>query len=153
MAALRLPRIENFPFLDPPNPAAVREGLRTLYDLQALDTRSGEPTRLGFRLAKLPLDPHIGAMLVEAEKRACLPEMLVTAAFLSIRDPRERPMDKEEAAMNFHRSLDDKSSDFMGILNIWNYLWQHRAFDSNRLLRQVCKSGYFNFLQIGRAHV
>ena len=148
MAALRLPRIENFPFLNPPNPAAVREGLRALYDLQALDTRSGEPTRLGFRLAKLPLDPHIGAMLVEAEKRACLPEMLVTAAFLSIRDPRERPMDKEEAAMNFHRSLDDKSSDFMGILNIWNYLWQHHAFDSNRLLRQVCKSGYFNFLRI-----
>ncbi|MBR2372704.1 MAG: ATP-dependent RNA helicase HrpA, partial [Lentisphaeria bacterium] len=147
MAALKLPRIDKFPFLNPPNPAAVREGLRTLYDLQALE-RSGEPTQLGHRLAKLPLDPHMGAMLISAEKRGCLPEMLVTTAFLSIRDPRERPMEKEQAAADFHRSLDDKSSDFFGILNIWNYLWNNHAFDSNRLLRNVCKSGYFNFIRI-----
>ena len=147
MAALKLPRIDKFPFLNPPNPAAVREGLRSLYDLQALE-RSGEPTHLGCRLAKLPLDPHIGAMLVAAEKRNCLQELLVVSAFLSIRDPRERPMEKEQAAADFHRSLDDKSSDFIGILNIWNYLWEHHAFDSNRLLRNVCKNGFFNFVRI-----
>ncbi len=147
MAALRLPRIDKFPFLNPPNPAAVREGLRSLYDLQALE-RSGEPTHLGYRLAQLPLDPHIGAMLVAAEKRKCLRELLIVSAFLSIRDPRERPMDKEQAAMDFHRSLDDKSSDFYGILKIWNYLWDNHAFDSNRLLRNVCKSGYFSFVRV-----
>ena len=147
MAALRLPRIDKFPFLNPPNPAAVREGLRTLYDLQALE-RSGEPTHLGFRLAQLPLDPHIGAMLVAAEKRVCLRELLIVSAFLSIRDPRERPMEKEQAAADFHRSLDDKSSDFFGILKIWNYLWENHAFDSNRLLRQVCKAGFFSFVRI-----
>jgi ATP-dependent helicase HrpA len=147
MAALKLPRIDKFPFLNPPNPSAVREGLRSLYDLQALE-RSGEPTSLGYRLAKLPLDPHIGAMLVAAEKRSCLQELLVVSAFLSIRDPRERPMEKEQAAADFHRSLDDKSSDFLGILNIWNYLWEHQAFDSNRLLRNVCKAGFFSFVRI-----
>lgn len=147
MAALKLPGINHFPFLNPPNPAAVREGLRSLYDLQALE-RSGAPTRLGYRLAQLPLDPHIGAMLVAAEERKCLRELLIVSAFLSIRDPRERPMDKEQAATDFHRSLDDKSSDFFGILNIWNYLWDHHAFDSNRLLRNVCKNGYFSFIRI-----
>ena len=147
MATLKLPRIDKFPFLNPPNPAAVREGLRTLYDLQALE-HSGEPTHLGYRLAKLPLDPHIGAMLVSAEKRKCLQELLIVSAFLSIRDPRERPMEKEQAATDFHRSLDDKSSDFFGILNIWNYLWEHHAFDSNRLLRNVCKQGYFSFVRV-----
>ena len=147
MAALKLPRIDKFPFLNPPNPAAVREGLRSLYDLQALE-HSGEPTQLGYKLARLPLDPHIGAMLVSAEKRKCLPELLIVSAFLSIRDPRERPMDKEQAATDFHRSLDDKSSDFLGILNIWNYLWEHHAFDSNRLLRNVCKNGFFSFVRV-----
>ena len=147
MAALHLPRIDQFPFLNPPNPASVREGLRTLYDLQALE-RSGAPTHLGSRLARLPLDPHIGAMLVAAENRSCLPELLIVSAFLSIRDPRERPMEKEQAAADFHRSLDDKSSDFYGILNIWNYLWNNQAFESNRLLRNVCKKGFFNFVRI-----
>ena len=147
MAALKLPRIDKFPFLNPPNPAAVREGLRTLYDLRALE-HSGEPTHLGYRLARLPLDPHIGAMLAAAEKRNCLPELLIVTAFLSIRDPRERPLEKEQAAADFHRSLDNKSSDFLGILNIWNYLWDHHAFDSNRLLRNVCKSGYFSFVRM-----
>ncbi len=142
MAALNLPRIDRFPFLNPPPPAAVREGVKTLEDLRAL-TPDGRLTREGRRLAALPIDPHIGKMLLCAERAKVLPEMTVVAAYLSIQDPAERPQEKQQAADDAHRKFRDKKSDFLTILNLWNALTQNGT--SNRLFRNFCKQNFYNF--------
>ncbi|MBS1368985.1 MAG: ATP-dependent RNA helicase HrpA [Lentisphaeria bacterium] len=142
MASLRLPRIDRFPFINPPPPAAVREGLRTLEDLRALDP-AGRLTREGWKLAGLPIDPHLGRMLSFAEERRVLPELLVITAYLSIQDPQERPLEKQQAADEAHRRFRDPKSDFLSILNLWNAVAEECR--SNRLLRQFCKKNFYNF--------
>lgn len=142
MAALGLPRITHFPFINPPPPAAVREGLRTLEDLRALDP-AGRLTREGWKLAELPIDPHLGKMLAFAEKRRVLPELLVIAAYLSIQDPQERPLEKQQAADEAHRRYRDKKSDFVTILNLWNAIQEECP--SNRQLRAFARRNFYNF--------
>lgn len=142
MASLRLPRIDRFPFINPPPPAAVREGLRTLEDLRALDP-AGHLTREGWKLAALPIDPHLGRMLSFAETRRVLPELLVITAYLSIQDPQERPLEKQQAADEAHRRFRDPKSDFLSILNLWNAAAAECT--SNRLLRQFCKKNFYHF--------
>ncbi len=142
MAALKLPRIDRFPFLNPPPPAAVREGLRTLEDLRALDP-AGHLTREGWRLAALPIDPHLGKMLSFAESRKVLPELTIIAAFLSIRDPEERPVEKQQAADEAHRRFRNAKSDFLSILNLWNAVGTECP--SNGKLRQFCRKNFYNF--------
>lgn len=142
MAALHLPRIDRFPFLNPPPAAAVREGIRTLEDLRAL-TPDGRLTREGWRLSELPIDPHLGKMLLSAERWKILPEMTVVAAYLSIQDPAERPLEKQQAADEAHHRFRDRKSDFSTILNLWNALME--SGNSNRLLRNFCKRNFYNF--------
>ncbi|WP_294482575.1 ATP-dependent RNA helicase HrpA [uncultured Victivallis sp.] len=142
MASLRLPRIDRFPFINPPPPAAVREGLRTLEDLRALDP-AGRLTREGWKLAALPIDPHLGKMLSFAEARRVLPELLVITAFLSIQDPQERPLEKQQAADEAHRRFRDPKSDFLSILNLWNAVV--RECGSNRQMRLFCRKNFYNF--------
>ena len=146
MAALRLPPIEKFPLLDPPSPALIREGVRTLNDLHAVTSESPETrqlTREGARLAALPVDPHIGSMLLASKKYNTLPEMLVIASYLSISDPRERPFDKPKEADAAHKKFNSEVSDFLGILKLY-----YAAFASglsNTQLRNFCKQNYLNF--------
>ena len=146
MAALRLPPIEVFPLLDPPSPALIREGVRTLNDLHAVTSESPETrqlTREGARLAALPVDPHIGSMLLAAKKYNCLAEMLVIASYLSISDPRERPFDKPKEADAAHKRFNSEESDFLGILKLY-YAAFTQGF-SNTQLRNFCKQNYLNF--------
>ena len=146
MAALRLPPIEVFPLLDPPSPALIREGVRTLNDLHAVTSESPETrqlTREGARLAALPVDPHIGSMLLASKKYNTLPEMLVVAAYLSISDPRERPFDKPKEADSAHKKFNSEESDFLGILKLY-YAAFAQGF-SNTQLRNFCKQNYLNF--------
>lgn len=146
MAALRLPPIEVFPLLDPPSPALIREGVRTLNDLHAVTSESPETrqlTREGARLAALPVDPHIGSMLLASKKYNCLQEMLVIAAYLSISDPRERPFDKPKEADAAHKRFNSEESDFLGILKLY-YAAFAQGF-SNTQLRNFCKQNYLNF--------
>ena len=117
--SLGLGRIEEFPFLDPPPPRAVADGYALLDELGALDD-AGALTGLGHELARLPLDPRIGRMLVAARAEGCLEQMLVIAAMLSAQDPRERPLDKADAADERHARFADEQSDFIAILAIWN---------------------------------
>lgn len=141
MAVLRLPRIDRFPFPDPPQTGLIREGLRHLEDLGAM-LPGGRLTREGWRLADLPIDPHIGKMLLEAARRNVLHDMLPIAAFLSIQDPAERPCDRQQAADEAHRKFQDETSDYMGILKLWR-LFRSEAL-SNSLMRRFAKTHFMN---------
>ena len=145
MAALRLPRIEHFPFLDPPPAALIREGRRTLIDLRAL-TPSDRITTDGWLLAALPVDPHLGRMLLAAGERGVLAELLVVVANLSINDPRERPSEKQQAADLAHRQFRDENSDFQAILNLWNAL--EREASTHSALRRFCRSHFLHYNRV-----
>ncbi len=136
MKALRLEDIDAFPFLDPPPRRAVADGLALLAELGAVDEQHAL-TPVGQRLARLPVDPRIGRMLLEASERRCLREVLVIAAALSVQDPRERPMEAQQAADQAHRRFADEHSDFLSLLKVWDY-WHtaQRERESNRKLTQ-----------------
>ncbi|HET9890128.1 MAG TPA: ATP-dependent RNA helicase HrpA, partial [Mycobacterium sp.] len=125
MAALQLGDIEKFPFLDPPDRRSVRDGVQLLQELGAFD-QHGAITDLGRRLARLPVDPRLGRMILQAQTEGCVREMLVLAAALTIPDPRERPIDREDAAREKHARFADEHSDFMSYLNLWRYLREQR---------------------------
>ncbi|MEI8303364.1 MAG: ATP-dependent RNA helicase HrpA [Burkholderiales bacterium] len=135
MKALRLAEIEAFPFIDPPPRKAIADGYALLRELDALDERN-QLTETGRQLARLPVDPHIGRMLLAARDGQCLREMLVIAASLSSQDPRERPMDAQQAADQQHRRFVDEHSDFSAIVRLWDY-WRNAQTEglSNRRLQ------------------
>lgn len=148
MASLHLPPIEEFPFVDPPGIALVKEGKRTLEDLHALE-KDFSLTPTGRRLAELPLDPHLGKMLMEGQKDKCLAQMLVIAAFLSIADPRERPFEKAKEADEAHKAFSSERSDFMGILKLWIAI--HEAMGekkSKSALKRFCTGNFLSFRRI-----
>ena len=120
MKSLHLTEVEEFPFLQRPMGRAIADGYQLLAELHALDD-SGQLTKTGRSLAKLPLDPRIARMLFEGAQRACLSEMLVLAAALSIQDPRERPLDAQEAADQAQQQFQDPDSDFMSFLKLWKF--------------------------------
>ena len=156
MAALRLGDIEEFGFLDPPERRSIRDGIVLLQELGAFDTAagggnsdlSGAITDLGRRLAKLPLDPRIGRMILQADSEGCVREVLVLAAALSIPDPRERPIDREEAARQKHARFADEHSDFISYLNLWRYLREQRKERSGNAFRRMCREEFLHYLRI-----
>src|SRR6185436_4489580 len=119
MKAFHLGDVETFPFLNPPQPNAIKAGYQFLHEIGALD-EDQNLTPLGWDLAQLPVDPAIGRMILQAVKEHALSEVLVIAAGLSIQDPRERPIDQKEAAEQAHRRFADPRSDFLSLLRIWN---------------------------------
>ncbi|GAB7066946.1 ATP-dependent RNA helicase HrpA [Mycobacterium hodleri] len=147
MAALGLGDIENFPFLDPPDARSIRDGVQLLRELGAFDG-DGAITELGRRLAKLPLDPRIGRMILAADAEGCVREVLVLAAALSIPDPRERPTDHEESARQKHARFADEFSDFTSYLNLWRYLGEQRRALSGSAFRRMCRTEYLHYLRI-----
>ena len=147
MAALQLGDIADFPFLDPPDARSIRDGVQLLQELGAFDN-SGALTDVGRRLARLPLDPRVGRMILQADTEGCVREVLVLAAALSIPDPRERPTDKEEAARQKHARFADESSDFISYLNLWNYLGEQRNQRSGNAFRRMCREEFLHYLRI-----
>ncbi len=146
MKSLGLGDVEDFPFLDPPHPKAIAEGYRVLEELGALDA-TRELTPLGQRLARFPVDPRIGRMILAGAELGCLREVLVIAAALNIQDPRERPRDQQQKADDLHRRFRDERSDFVGLLRLWDFVRDaERKGRSN--LRRVCKDGFLSFLRI-----
>jgi len=117
--SLNLGKVEDFPFLDPPLPRAIADGYALLAELGAVDDDNAL-TDIGRELARLPLDPRIGRMLVAARDEGCLAQMVVIAAALSVQDPRDRPMDKAAAADQQHAKFADERSDFLGFLKLWH---------------------------------
>jgi ATP-dependent helicase HrpA len=147
MAALGLGDIENFPFLDPPEKRSIRDGVALLQELGAFD-REGQLTDIGRRLARLPLDPRIGRMILQADTEGCVREVLVLAAALSIPDPRERPVDREDAARQKHARFADEHSDFISFLNLWRYLGEQRKERSGSSFRRMCREEFLHYLRI-----
>ena len=149
MAALGLGEIEAFPFLEPPDRRQVRDGVALLHELRALDPSAVEPlTPLGRKLARLPVDPRLGRMLLEADKLDCAREVAVIAAALSIQDPRERPADHRGQADQLHARFTDGSSDFLAYLNLWRYLRSLEGELSRSQVRKRCKSEFLHYLRI-----
>ena len=110
MAAIGLGDVPKFPFIDPPDARNIADGLTLLAELNAF--KNGRITGLGRKLARLPVDPRIGRMILEADRNGCVREVLIIAAALSIQDPRERPADAQQAADDKHRRFADPDSDF-----------------------------------------
>ncbi|MBZ8138963.1 ATP-dependent RNA helicase HrpA [Rubrivivax gelatinosus] len=126
MKALRLGTVEDFPFLEPPPKKAIADGYALLDELDAIDEQ-GELTKIGRELARLPLDPRVGRMIIEARDRQALSEVLVIAAALSVQDVRDRPLEQQQAADEKHRKFDDEKSEFVGYLKLWNWIEEGRG--------------------------
>jgi len=147
MAAAGLGDIAAFPFLDPPDRRAIRDGLDLLHELGALDA-AGALTPLGRRLAVLPVDPRLGRMVLEADRLGCLREILVITAALSIVDPRERPTEQAQAATALHARFADKESDFLAYLNLWQYLRERQKELSGNQFRRLCRTEFLHHLRV-----
>ena len=126
MKALHLGAIENFAFIEPPQGRAMADGYQLLAELGAVDD-DNELTPVGRTLAKLPLDPRVGRMILEAKDRGALDEVLVIASALSVQDVRDRPMDKQAQADQAHAKFDDEKSEFVGYLKLWKWLGESRG--------------------------
>ncbi len=148
MAALRLGSIEQFPLIDPPSPQLIREGRQMLEDLLALDEH-GQLTRAGWKMAEIPLDPHLAKMLMSAEHHKVLPEIVAIAAYLSIPDPRERPFDSADAADRAHRAFFCADSDFIGILILHDAIEKLlKDRTSNQALRNFSRKNFMNYRRL-----
>ncbi len=142
--ALRLGDIERFPFLDPPRSDAIRDGYKTLVEIGALD-RNHALTDIGRQLARLPLDPRIGRMILAAHEENCLAEVLILAAVLELQDPRERPLEKQEAADQAHAQFADPDSDFLSYLKLWDFYHDLKANLSRNQLRKACQQHFLSY--------
>ena len=153
MTALRLGNVADFPFIDPPDRRAIADGVALLTEIGAISANSKsmhEPrlTAIGHQLARLPIDPRLGRMLLEANKRGCASEVMVIVSALSIQDVRERPLDAQEAADAMHRRLADPTSDFLTYLNFWRYLRTQSRDLSGSAFRRMCRHEYLHYLRI-----
>ena len=126
MKSLHLGHVEDVPFIEPPLRKAIADGYQLLNELGAVDD-DNEITPLGQTLAKLPLDPRVGRMILEAKDRQALAEVLVIAASLSVQDVRDRPIDQQQQADTKHKQFDDEKSEFMGTLKLWKWLDESRG--------------------------
>jgi ATP-dependent helicase HrpA len=143
MKALRLGGIEKFPFIDAPDRRFVKDGYRLLRELGALDEQENL-TPLGRKLARLPLDPQLGRMILEAGRQNAVGEVLTLAAALSIADPRERPLDNRDAADHAHKTFADKQSDFVTWLNLWNRFSEQKRQRTRGELRAWCRNNFLS---------
>jgi ATP-dependent helicase HrpA len=174
MAALGLGDVARFPFVDPPDTRAIRDGVSLLVEIGALEDRgtttapsprrnataaAGGPTEgapgrgpaltpVGRKLATLPIDPRLGRMLLEAGKNGCATEALIIVAALSVQDVRERPVEKQQQADQLHRRFTDPTSDFLAYLNLWRYLRTQQRDLSSSAFRRLCRAEFLNYLRV-----
>ena len=194
MKALRLGDIESFPFIDPPDARLVRDGIRLLEELHALEvggdselddkrdtlsprervgvrggevfsrdpipspqpspkgrgrqTEIGSLSLIGRQLARFPVDPRLGRMLIAAGQWGCLREMAIIVSGLSVQDPRERPMEKQQQADEAHRVFQDERSDFLALLKLWTFFDEQHKHLSRHKLRQLCRQRYLSYTRL-----
>ncbi len=151
MAQLKLGDVKRFPFIEPPEDKAVNDGYRHLQALGAIDEKR-KLTPQGRQIAKLPVDPSIAKMVLEAEKRGVLTEVLVIAAVLSMQDPRDMNESNMQAARQAHKKWEDPRSDFLFFLNLWHFYQDKRRHLSQNKLRKLCKTNYLNYLRMREWH-
>lgn len=149
MLDLRLGAIEDFPFIDPPKPAMVREGLRELLELGAIhhDPETGEValTKSGRQLARIPVEPRLARMLLAASRLATLPSAIPVVAAMSCDDPRRRPVDERERADQAHAQFRVPGSDFLGTLKLWRWWQEQEKSLSQSQLRKLAQKTYLSY--------
>ena len=155
MTSLRLGEIARFPFVDPPDKRNITDGVQLLEELggrdgvcDRLDHATRRLTKVGQRLARLPIDPRLGRMILEAERLGVVRDVLVIAAALSLQDPRERPVEQRTQADQQHARFTDKKSDFLTWLNLWRYLREQQRELSGSAFRRMCKREHLNYLRV-----
>ena len=150
MAAIGLGEIEDFPFLEAPDRRSIADGRALLEELGAFEQKSGryQLTAVGRRLAELPLDPRLGRMVIEAERRGCAREVTIIAAALSIQDPRERPAERAQEAAEMHRRFETGDSDFLSYVALWDHLAALQSELSGNQFRKRCRAEYLHVLRI-----
>ncbi|MGN6200636.1 ATP-dependent RNA helicase HrpA [Humibacter sp.] len=146
MISLGLGDIAAFPFLTPPDSRGIKDGLDLLSELGAIG--DGRLTKTGRALARLPIDPRFGRMLVEAGRHGVVREVMAIVAGLTIQDPRERPLEKRAQADQQHARFTDPTSDFLTLLNLWNHLEKKQKELSSSAFRRMCKAEFLNYLRI-----
>jgi ATP-dependent helicase HrpA len=151
MAYLKLGAVQEFPFIEPPEPRSIRDGYQTLHEIGAIDERN-ELTDLGRQLARLPTDPRIGRMVLQARQENAMAEVLVIAAALSIQDPRERPLEKQKEADQAHAAFRDENSDFLSFLKLWEWYHQQARHLSTSKLRKACQASFLSFVRMREWH-
>ncbi|RXZ33243.1 ATP-dependent RNA helicase HrpA [Oxalobacteraceae bacterium CAVE-383] len=148
MKSLHLTDVESFPFIEPPLGRAIADGYQLLQELDAVD-ESNQLTALGRQLAKLPLDPRVGRMILAARDSGCLSELLVIASALSVQDPRDRPLEAQAAADAAHKKFADEKSEFNSYLKIWQ--WFAAAIEhkkTNRQLQDECRANFLSQMRL-----
>ncbi|WP_296298441.1 ATP-dependent RNA helicase HrpA [Rheinheimera sp.] len=151
MLALGLGDIQQFPFLQKPDSRFINDGIRLLEELGALKTaQQGKLalSPLGQQLSRLPVDPKLARMVLAAAGNGALREVLVITAALSIQDPRERPLDKQQKADELHGRFTEPDSDFASMLKLWDYLQAQQEALSNNQFRRMCKMELLNYLRV-----
>ncbi len=148
MKSLHLTDVETFPFIEPPQGRAIADGYQLLQEVGAVDD-TNSLTPLGHKLAKLPLDPRVGRMILAALENACLTEMLIIASALSVQDPRDRPMEHQQAADEAHKKFADEKSEFLTYIKIWR--WFEQAIEhkkTNRQLQETCRTNFLSQVRL-----
>lgn len=151
-ADLGLGDIAEFPFVDPPDARAIKDGVALLEELGAFHPDVTDPTKqltpVGRRLARLPIDPRLGRMVLEAERNDCVREVMLIASGLSIQDPRERPAEAAPAADALHARFREEGSDFGGFLKLWDHLRELQRTSTKSEFRRRCKAEYLHYLRV-----
>ncbi len=152
MTAIGLGDIQAFPFVEAPDKRNIQDGVKLLEELGAFDVNAKDSkkrlTPIGRKLSRLPIDPRLARMVIEAPNFACLKEVMVIAAALSIQDPRERPSDKQQSSDDKHKRFFDKESDFITFVNLWDYIQTQQKSLSGNQFRRQCKQEYLNYLRV-----
>lgn len=137
----------DFPFIDPPDQRFINDGFRLLLELNAINEKR-QLTSVGKHLAKLPIDPRLGRMILAAEENNCLTEVLIIVSVLSVQDPRERPVEKQQQADEKHKRLRDEQSDFISMLNLWREYNDRKKHLTQNKLRQYCKQEFLSYTRM-----
>jgi ATP-dependent helicase HrpA len=143
-AALKLGPLEEFPFLEPPRTGNITDGYRMLFELGALDEQN-RLTEVGRQLSRLPVDPRVGRIVLAGHEENCLHEILIIAAALELQDPRERPVDQQQAADEAQAKFQDEKSDFLSYLKLWDFYHQQRSSLSRGQLRKACQQNFLSY--------
>jgi ATP-dependent helicase HrpA len=151
LLALDLGPIDEFPFLDPPRPEAIRDGYRDLFELGAID-QARRLTPVGRQLARLPVDPRIGRMIVEADREGCLADVLIIAAALEVQDPRDRPAERQQEADAAHARWADPDSDFVAWLKLWDFVASLKEQTSRGQFRKACRQHFLSEVRLREWH-
>ncbi|MQL47372.1 ATP-dependent RNA helicase HrpA [Photorhabdus khanii] len=153
MTSIGLGDIGAFPFVQPPDKRNIQDGVRLLEELGAIDQHATVKgnyrlTLIGQQLAQLPVDPRLARMVLEARHHGCVREVMVITSALSIQDPRERPLEKQQVSDEKHRRFADKDSDFIAFLKLWDFLKEQQKELSSSQFRKLCRQDYLNYLRV-----